>query len=298
MMTSVYISDENMVAACGSDSGGKLHISSAYRIELPESLISNGQISDTAALSKCVEALFSKRSLSKNVRLVLSSNLGVSQIMDVPSLNPPKLRSLIANELSSQNTLSGDSIYDYSLIKGASGGEPNRILACGVEKELIGKYMKAFSDARTPLSGINAGVSCAVALRQRLTEKVSGTFAISMINGHDMTSFLFSNGIYSVSLRNKLSEKRGTQSLAVEVSRNLSALIQFNTSQAGSAPIGKIFLSGMRDDEANYRGDIAAYLETDIGMLFDSVAIKYPPDCQAITQYGDFLYCCGDIIQG
>ena len=295
--TSIFISNEAVLAVVGRDSGKKIYIKRCCRKEMPEGLVYNGEISDRQRLAEVLREFYSDFALgTSDVHLVLDSDAVLTGIMNVPALGEKQLRQLVRNEFPQQNTGRGELLYDYTVLRPRLQSKGGQILGAAAEKKLILQYMELFKEIGVGLSGIDIGLACAHRVCEKLPELKDATCLVSVLDGSSMVSMLFVNGIYSFSSRSRLFEPRGTYNSAVEISRMLSALLQFNISQKTEDIISRAYICGLKGDEENFCADISASLGVDILALPESLPIKSEYMRINKTSYSDYLYCIGDII--
>lgn len=296
MRTIVHISGQSISAAEGEEAGGKIKVKGCYRGLIPAGLFDKGVIKDMEQAGAYLGGFFNMNDLSrKNVGLVLDGDSMTSKVMEVPVLPEKQLWPLLENELSEQAGANAEMLYDYAVLDrgGANGG---KVYAVAAEKSMISDYMQLFSMIGVQLETIDLAPLAAWRLVKKLPELKGRTFIFALIEGNEMTLLLFADGQYELSNRSYLREQRGTPGAAVEISRALSSLVQFNYAAATRAPLSNVFICGLLDEELQYCPDISAAL---------TLPVNAPPTSRAISSrfllrnrisYGEFIFCLGGLL--
>lgn len=298
MNTSIYIADGSIQAVTGADTGKILKVSGYWRQAMKPGIVANGAIKEQDQLKEILADFCKKTGVDmKRIQLVLDSNMLMTKDMEVPVLGTKKLRQIIETEFSVREAGYQEMIYDYAVLEPRTKSGGGRILACAVEKSLVQQYVSLFSSIGGKLLNVDIGLSCAIRYCRRTPELKSGTYILSVADGRDLVSILFNQGVYSFSNRSSLFESRGTSAAAVEISRNLSSLVQFHVAQKAEAPITNAYLCGLEEDEKDFCAEMSESLNMEVGPLQNTLPVSCSAPAADGLSYGDCLYCFGDLIK-
>ena len=298
MKTSVYLSNEALQVISGEDNGRTVKVKKCYKSAMPPGCIQNGVIVDNNGLAAALAEFFAHNKLPRHkVNLVLDCDAVMTKIIDVPITSDKKLRQIINGEFIGQGSEHGKLLVDYTVLEPSIQPAGGRVLGCAVEKDIIRLYLETFNRVAVELGNIDLALSCAIRFCSRVRDLKQKTYIVTVLKGTGITSLLFVNGIYCFSNRGKLFEKRGTPAAAVEISRTLSSLMQFNAAQKSEHAITNAFICGMQGDERDFCTDISSLLDIQVSIMPEWQAFKFGAQVSRQASVGDFIYCLGDIIQ-
>lgn len=86
-------------------------------------------------------------------------------------------------------------------------------------------------------------------LTNELVDTADKTYVISVIDGNNVSSYLFENNHYTFSNRTRLFSDRGTYEFIMEMNSNISQLIQFSKSKRSQYTIETAYFCGLDDEE-------------------------------------------------
>lgn len=297
MKTSVYLSNHSITAVVGDTGGRKVKIASCYKDNIPGGLIHNGNILNAEQLAVHVGDFFNVHHLKrKNVSLVVDSESMVSKILDVPVLPPKKMIQLVRNEMTPADGDIDSLVYDYSPILSKTEEGGGRIFAVSAPRALVSNFVEMFKSAGITLGGIDITQVCAMRFFQAASEFGGRSFIYSLLDGNEMVSMLFGNDEYLFSNRTQLMEQRGTPAAAVEMSRALSSMVQFNYGRAGAPQLTNAFISGVIGEEPQFFPDISDALSIAVGSLPPTKELNSAFFLNNSLDYGDYLFCLGDVM--
>ncbi len=297
MRTSIYLSNQSITAVIGEDKGRTLKVKSCHKGAMPRGLMVNGVIADVEQLASYLGGFFNMYHLSrKDVSVVVDNHNMVNKIIEVPILKRKELLELVRNEFG--GTDDDNMVYDYAVLSPRTLDGKGRILAISMEKNTVKSYTDLFDKIGVRLIGIDSTLVTAILLCQRITELRGYTYIMSMLEGPEIFSMLFADGEYAFSQRILLSEERGTPAAAVEITHALSSMVQFNYAGNTQNPLSNAFISGLIGEELQFCPDMAEAL---------SVAVGLPPNSRNVSSsymqankinYGEYLFCLGDLLEG
>ncbi|MEG1537478.1 MAG: hypothetical protein RR387_04265 [Clostridiales bacterium] len=296
MQTSIYIDNHQFRAIVGKDNGRTVKINKYCYQSLAPGLVKNGVIENFSGLAQSLSVFFAQNHLSRRqVNLVLDCDSAVTKIMETPLLPAKKLRQLIQGEFTAQNGT--DLLCDYQVLKPVIKPAGGRILACGLDKQITGQFLDLFNRIGVELVNMDLALTCAIHFCNRINGLRRQTYIVTVLEGTDIVSMLFIDGVYSVSNRSRLFEQRGTPAAAVEISRTLSSLAQFNTAQKNGQVITNAIICGMQGDEMDFCADISALLDMQVEIMPEWPEIKFDVSSSKVITAGDYIYCIGDIMR-
>lgn len=295
----VYISSQNIQVLSGSaDSNDMIRVEDFITIPIEEGSMINGVITDDQSLREHLETV--KEHGVKECSLVIDSGQILTKNAIVPFMNKKQLLQFVQDELASIDASSTDLVYDYSVltdkIEGTNTGE---ILCCGVERKLIESYIELFENVGIKLNVIDVSINAVTKLTQELPELENKTYIISILDGNNVSSFLFEKNKYVFSNHARLFSERGSDAFNIEMSGNISQLIQFNKAQHSEHAIEIAYFCNLEEKEE----------ELVCGRIQDSLNIKaekFPsstifvvkdPAKKAIFELNQYIFPAGGMIR-
>ena len=170
----------------------------------------------------------------------------------VPQLSRKELLKVAKDELADIDGSYEDLIYDYSVLQSSfeeeekKGGE---ILCCAVERKLLTSYIELFDATGIRLKSVDISINALHTLTQELADLNGKTYIVSVLDGNNVSSYLFEKNHYTFSNRTRLFSERGTQAFISEMNSNISQLIQFSKSKQSPYPIERAYFCGLDDAE-------------------------------------------------
>lgn len=245
----IYISSQNIQVLCGSaDTNDMMKISRFETLELQEGSMIYGVITDEADVKETLMKL--KEDGIHECTLVIDSGQILTKNVRVPFMNKKSLIQFTKDELSSIDASYSDLIYDYSVLRSVTEDEKTgEILCCGVERKLVGSYIDVFESVKIKLQRIDISINAVHKLTQELPELENKTYIIAILDGNNVSSFLFEKNTYVFSNRSRLFSERGSDAFNIEMSGNISQLIQFNKSKHSEYAIETAYFCNLEEDE-------------------------------------------------
>lgn len=247
--TIIYISSQNIQILNGScDKDDVIRLLSYTSLPIQEGAMINGVITDDTQIKEALEQLANEG--IHECRLIVDSGQILTKNIAVPLLNRKQLYQFTKDELSDIDTNHTDLIYDYCILRNAKGKERNcEILCCGAERKLIGSYIDLFTMVNIKIKSIDISINAVHKLTQEMPELQHKTFVISILDGNNVSSFLFVDNHYSFSNRSRLFSDRGTDAFATEMSWNISQLLQFHKAQNYEQVIDTVYFCNLDESE-------------------------------------------------
>lgn len=248
-MTSVYISNGSIQAVTGSGNGKRVRISGISVGELGDGCIFGGVITDEAALRERLSAFWKNNKLPRSgIHLVLESSSVSAKLLTLPNLRSSQLMGLVRENFSEFDA--EDAVYDYATLgPGEDGGV--KVLGCMTEASFIQSYISLFRSAGLKLSSVGLAVCGQIRMTAACGELKDSSFILAVLDRNVVSQFMFIEGEYRFSKRQRLFSERETPEFAEEIARMISSLIQFKKSENIAAEISDVYLCGATAQEIN-----------------------------------------------
>jgi Tfp pilus assembly protein, ATPase PilM len=296
MQTLVYFSNDGIQVLQGIIKGGRLNISNFKTLPVEAGALINGVITNEEAVKETIaEAVKESPRLFKNMKLVIDSSLIATKNVEVPKLKPKELEVVAASEFEDTAGNYDALVVDYAHIPGPSG---NNLFCCGVEKRVLESYVTLFASLKIQIKSIDVGLNALIQYVSATKDYQGMTFALNILDGKNLVSLLFENGIYIFSNRSRLLSERGTDAFADELSGKLSSLIQFNKSQKSEHTLNLSLYAGL--DEYELNGLRALNFDPDLNLFIipQTPNIKNGFVMDETFDFGSFIYPIAGFFDG
>lgn len=296
MQTLVYFSNDGIQVLQGIIKGGRLNISHFKTLPVEAGTLINGVITNEEAMKETIAvALKESPHLFKNMKLVIDSSLIATKNVEVPKLKPKELAAVAATEFEDTAGNYDALVVDYAHIPGPSG---NNLLCCGVEKRVLESYVTLFASLKIQIKSIDVGLNTLIQYVSTTKDYKGMTVALNILDGKNLVSLLFENGIYIFSNRSRLLSERGTDAFADELSGKLSSLIQFNKSQKSEYTLNMSLYAGL--DEYELNGLRALNFDPDLNLFVipQTPNIKNGFVMDESFDFGSFIYPIAGFFSG
>lgn len=245
----IFISNHNVQVIKGScDRNDMIKVDDYKQYELTEGCMINGIITDDQPIKEILDTI--KGNGVNSCRLVIDSGQIIVKNMNIPILKGKEIIKIVQDELTSVEQGNEEMIYDYSVLRKNYEDQPGgEILCCSLEKKLLTSYIDLFSSAGIKLTTVDISVNALMKLTQELPDLEHQTYIVSILDGNNVSSYLFEDNHYTFSNRSRLFSERGTNAFITEMSSNISQLIQFNKSKRSLYTIETAYFCGLEDEE-------------------------------------------------
>ncbi|MCM1523993.1 MAG: pilus assembly protein PilM [Ruminococcus sp.] len=161
-MLSFDITDRHVRIIRGTESRGKIRVSSASTIDLSEGLIVNGHIKDIPKMATIInDELKARRMDDKEAVVTLSSNLVIFKELVIPKAKTSTaLLTMVTNQMQHQMGIAEEYSISYSIAGEVEqdGSQAMKILATACPFEVVDCYRKVFQMLSISLKSVS--VSC------------------------------------------------------------------------------------------------------------------------------------------
>ena len=243
MPISVYLSNEEILILSGTVTPKTIKIKKMISVPMPKHAIINGMLTNEEAIKAVLIQLRKKNVLpKKGVRLVIDSSSILVKSENVPALRHKQLMELVRNTFAGMVETRTELLYDYAVINAQNmDGKGCTILCTAMEKNHAEMYISLFKEVGTELASIDISLNCVIKLLNFGAELKNRTYILATLDAEYMSSYLFVNGQYSFSGRNRLLAERGTADSAAEISRVISSIVQFHKAQKSEQDIENVY---------------------------------------------------------
>ncbi len=172
-MLSFDITDRHVRIVRGTESGGRIRISSASSIDVQEGLIVNGHIKDIPKMATIInDELKQRRMDDKEAVVTLSSNLVIFRELRIPKAkSSAELLTMVTNQMQHTMGIAEEYSISYSIAGEVEeeGVQALKILATACPFEVVDCFRKVFSMLSISLKSVS--VSCNAITRIILSDK-------------------------------------------------------------------------------------------------------------------------------
>lgn len=295
----IFISNHNIQMIKGScDRNDMIKIESYHDYYLDEGSMINGVITDDQPIKEILDTIHGNG--VKSCRLVIDSGQIIVKNMNVPFLKKKEIVKIVQDELAAVDQSYEDLIYDYSVLRKNYEDQPGgEILCCALEKKLLTSYVELFDNAGIKLTNVDISVNALQKLTEELPDLEHKTYIVSIIDGNNVSSYLFEDNHYTFSNRTRLFSERGTSAFITEMNSNISQLIQFNKSKRSLYTIETAYFCGLADDEEPI---VMANIKENLNInaqVFPNSKVVYVTDATLASDFKlhDFIYPVGSLIR-
>lgn len=293
MVTSVYLSNNNIRAVLGHSSGKKITIRNVYSRQIQEGSLINGVITNEAALCEELSSFWSENHLpQKQVELVISSSEFVMKTVTLPQTGKKKTMELLSHEYADADR--GDSpVYDYLKISENKPGKTSTVLGVMADRSFLDDYIQLFQKIGVKIRKITTGLAGGIKLVRFLPQFQKETSIVQQFDGNVVISMLWAEGEYIYSQRTRLFSEAGSSAFAAEVSRVVSQMRQFYAGRHSDIALSKVYAGGLTDGQLSLCADELKAQGMEL--------LSFPSDPSVIMPEGaltgEYLYAIGNLVR-
>ena len=165
-MLSFDITDRNIRVVKGTESNGKIRISSAANLNVEEELIVNGHVKDVPNVATLINGVLKRNKMPDKEAIVsISSNLTIFKEMNVVKGKPQELQKTVKQQMQAELNLDDSYAVSYIVVGEAERTEENsepayKILATACPNEIINSYREVFKLLGISLKSVMIGCNC------------------------------------------------------------------------------------------------------------------------------------------
>lgn len=165
-MLSFDITDRNIRVVKGTESNGKIKISSAATLDVEENLIVNGHVKDVPNVATLINGILKKNKMPDKEAIVsISSNLTIFKEMNVAKAKNQDLQKVVKQQMQAELNLDDSYSVSYIIVGEAEAADENsepayRILATACPYEIVNSYREVFKLLGISLKSVMIGCNC------------------------------------------------------------------------------------------------------------------------------------------
>lgn len=165
-MLSFDITDRNIRVVKGTESNGKIKISSAATLDIEENLIVNGHVKDVPNVATLINGILKKHKMPDKEAIVsISSNLTIFKEMNVAKVKNQDLQKVVKQQMQAELNLDDSYSVSYIIVGEAETSGENsepvyRILATACPYEIVNSYREVFKLLGISLKSVMIGCNC------------------------------------------------------------------------------------------------------------------------------------------
>ncbi|MCM1579460.1 MAG: pilus assembly protein PilM [Ruminococcus sp.] len=251
-MLSFDITDRHVRIVRGTESGGKIRISSASTIDLSEGLIVNGHIKDIPKMATIInDELKARRMDDKEAVVTLSSNLVIFKELVIPKAKTSTaLLTMVTNQMQHNMGIAEEYSISYSIAGEVEqeGNQCLKILATACPFEVVDCFKKVFSMLSIGLKSVS--VSCNAISRIILSDKKSAArmpMLVVQVDPNFVSINLYEEGQLSFARFASIDavDYDNSEDYVYEaVNENIHRMVQFHKSRNPENPIQNVVFYG------------------------------------------------------
>lgn len=250
-MLSFDITDRIIRIIKGTESGGKIRISSATTLNLEPDIIVNGHVRDVARLATMInQAIREKKMPDKEAIVSISSNMTIFKELHIQKAEKQQdFMKMVRAEMAA--ALGIDDSYSVSYIIVGDSDQTDgavKVLATACPYEVVDCYKRVFNMLQINLRSVMIGCNCItkVLLADTKTKAKMPLLAVQIDNNF-ISLNLYENSQLSFSRFASISAEDYDDSedyVFEAVNENIFRMLQFQKSKAGSDPIENVVFYG------------------------------------------------------
>lgn len=165
-MLSFDITDRNIRVVKGTESNGKIKISSAATLDIEENLIVNGHVKDVPNVATLINGILKRHKMPDKEAIVsISSNLTIFKEMNVAKVKNQDLQKVVKQQMQAELNLDDSYSVSYIIVgeadqSGDSSEPAYRILATACPYEIVNSYREVFKLLGISLKSVMIGCNC------------------------------------------------------------------------------------------------------------------------------------------
>ncbi|WP_028828612.1 hypothetical protein [Proteocatella sphenisci] len=237
MQNIIYINND-AIQIVSAVHDGNFNIKNHINVKLSRGSIINGTILNKEEIQR---HLLEHKEYLKDATVLIDSSGILAKKLELPTLNKKQIQEVLKYELGVQD-VKDEYIYDVNVISGKEGAS---VLGCAVPKSLIESYLNMFKEIDVKISRIDIVTNAITKFVNSQKDLCNSSFILNIIAGENLISFLFENGKYKLSNRNRLMSNPQSEEYINEIFSKLSSMLQFSKSQKSAYEIKASYYIGL-----------------------------------------------------
>lgn len=222
------------------------HVERAVSSDLPEGLVSDGQVTDSVGLSAAIRDFVTRENLPAAVRLGLSNKQIVVRMMDIPQIEDPKERETAVRFQAAEVIAMplDDAILDHQVISVGPGpeGRPRmRVVLVAARRTMVEALVETIRAAGLQPQGIDLDAFALV----RMLAEASGEEQSARVFCHlaGLSNLAIASGT-SCAFTRALSTSWEAENASFALADEIRSSIDYYGTQPEAKPIRQVVLSG------------------------------------------------------
>ncbi|MGB5822445.1 MAG: hypothetical protein WBH44_00080 [Proteocatella sp.] len=237
MQNVIYINND-AIQIVRSEHDGSFNIKNHITLKLQRGSVINGTILNKEEIQ---QQLSQHKEYLKDATVLIDSSSILVKKLELPSLNKKQIQEVLKYELGVQD-VKDEYIYDVNII---NTKENTSVLGCAVPKSLIESYLSMFKEIDVKVSRIDIATNAITKFINSQKDLCNSSFILNIIAGENLISFLFENGKYKLSNRNRLMSDPESDEYINEIFSKFSSMLQFSKSQKSEYQIKASYYIGL-----------------------------------------------------
>lgn len=274
----------------------KVVIQDCERYSLPQGVLINDVVTDEEQFWQVLREIKARYGpCAGRIHLVLGSNQIVTKVMQVPKMTGKQLLSLVKMELEHYKTEEKEMIYDYSVIRKNGENEGATILGAAIERGVTEIYEKLFAECGMKVVSVDIALNALLHLVECIPELEGQTYLLSVLDGRNMMTVLYIDGIYRHTARSRFLHERGSAELLKEAVKEIAAMANFAKSLKNGTDITRLYLGGTNGGEQEQLFEI---LNTELGIMGSPIRDQEHLIFRRKTDFrlADYVYAAGSLL--
>lgn len=249
MRLTVNLAEDAIITLKGK-AGRKFVIQDCERYPLPQGVLINDVVTDEEQFQEVLKKIKARYGPhTGRVHLVLGSHQIITKVMQVPKMTRKQLLALVRMELEHYRTEEKEMIYDYSVICGNRNADGATILGAAIERGGTENLEKLFARCGMKIGSVDIALNALLHIVEYLPELEGETYLLSVLDGRNMMTVLYIDGIYRHTARSCFLHERGSVELIREAVKEIAAMAGFAKSLEKGREVRKLFVGGIGGDE-------------------------------------------------
>jgi len=295
MKLTVNLAEDAIITLKGK-AGRKLVIQDCERYPLPQGVLINDVVTDEEQFLQVLQTIKARYGLcASRVHLVLGSNQIVTKVMQVPKMTEKQMSYLVKMELEHYRTEEKEMIYDYSIIREGDDENGATVLGAAIERGRTELYEELFARCGIKIVSVDIALNALLHLVECIPQLEGGTYLLSVLDGRNMMTVLYIDGIYRHTARSRFLHERGSTELLREAVKEIAAMASFAKSLENGTEVRTLYVGGMNREEQSTLFDM---LGSELGIMGGPVkedglfiTKRKPEFCLA-----DYVYAAGSLL--
>lgn len=296
MDTSIYIKNDRIEVIRGEVKKSKIRIEYFATEKLERGSILNGIILNKDEFVRALEAIKTKCKEGdlRQVRILFGGDSGLLKTRRIPRLRSNDMRKWLQSEFEDSKDIGEDLVCDYSILA-YNKNEGDFALLSALPKKEIKEYVDVFDEVDISISSMDIWVSSQIKAIDLIDETIGKNFITLMLDGDNVHSSLYIDGIFNLNNSVRLLADIGTDERVEEIIQLISRVIQFNYAEKNDKEVSGIYFSGFQNDK--YTIDKVRESEYSFPILSIAETVKENIEAPKDLDLEEYLYAVFNLVK-